>query len=287
MSMKRVSKQNPCPVCGRPDWCLVADDQSAAICQRVESDHRVGDKDAGYLHRLTDSRDLPAYHIEHHRPKRPERPQRDWQALAERYREAMTHDGYQHLSDQLGVSVESLRWLHVGWDGSQSLTTWPMRNADGRIVGIRTRAADNEKRSVSGSDGNGLFYVPDLLTADHLLICEGPTDTAALLDCGYGSAIGRPSCRLGNAYTIEIIKRLKPSAVLLIPDRDQAGLTGFADLAAAIANAGCIELNRIGAITPPPGISDAREWAKKSREHLRGRIAGSLDNITKRTEGIS
>jgi DNA primase len=207
--------------------------------------------------------------------------------LADKHHQAMTDAGYQYLSDQLGVSVDSLRRLHVGWDGSQSLTTWPMRNAEGRIVGVRTRAADNEKRSVSGSDGNGLFYVPDLLTADHLLICEGPSDTAAMLDCGYGSTIGRPSCRLGNAYTIEIIERLKPSAVLLIPDRDQAGLTGFADLAAAIAKSGCIEMIRIDAITPPPGISDAREWAKKSREHLRGRIAGSLDNITKRTEGIS
>src|SRR4051812_36138285 len=49
--MVRVSKATPCPVCEKPDWCLVARDRSAAICQRVKSDRECGQ--AGYLHRLT------------------------------------------------------------------------------------------------------------------------------------------------------------------------------------------------------------------------------------------
>ena len=34
---QRVRKSRPCPVCGRPDWCLIAgpeDFPTAAICQR-------------------------------------------------------------------------------------------------------------------------------------------------------------------------------------------------------------------------------------------------------------
>ena len=34
-NMIRVSKQRPCPVCGKPDWCLIARDGSAAICARI------------------------------------------------------------------------------------------------------------------------------------------------------------------------------------------------------------------------------------------------------------
>ena len=177
------SRSRPCKICKHPTsgWCSESADGSVALCGRVESNNQRGD--GRYLHRLIDSRDFPAYHVNHHRrTERPERPQRDWQALSERFRKAMTDDGYQHLSDQLGVSVDSLRRLHVGWDGSQSLTTWPMRNAEGRIVGVRTRAADNEKRSVSGTDGNALFYDPDSLSVDHLLVAEGPSDAGALLD---------------------------------------------------------------------------------------------------------
>jgi len=34
--MIRVSRRQPCPICGKPDWCLMAEDGSAAICARIE-----------------------------------------------------------------------------------------------------------------------------------------------------------------------------------------------------------------------------------------------------------
>lgn len=52
----RVNKRNPCPICGKPDWCLISQDGNAAICDRIESDKRAGD--AGWLHRLTAHRPL-------------------------------------------------------------------------------------------------------------------------------------------------------------------------------------------------------------------------------------
>ena len=33
----RVTRNDPCPICGRGDWCLVAKDKSAAICPRTEA----------------------------------------------------------------------------------------------------------------------------------------------------------------------------------------------------------------------------------------------------------
>ena len=47
---QRVTKSCRCPVCGRPDWCLIAADGTAAICARVQSGKRCGE--AGWLHRL-------------------------------------------------------------------------------------------------------------------------------------------------------------------------------------------------------------------------------------------
>jgi hypothetical protein len=50
---RRVSGAHPCPVCGKPDWCLTSADGTAAICARVESPKRRGG--AGWLHRLADA----------------------------------------------------------------------------------------------------------------------------------------------------------------------------------------------------------------------------------------
>lgn len=55
----RVKKQNPCPICGKPDWCLISEDGKSVICARVESDKPVGNAGAGWLHSLEDRLYLP------------------------------------------------------------------------------------------------------------------------------------------------------------------------------------------------------------------------------------
>jgi len=55
----RVTKDNPCPVCGKPDWCLTAQDGKAAICARIESNRPAGNKGTGWIHRLDTSSPLP------------------------------------------------------------------------------------------------------------------------------------------------------------------------------------------------------------------------------------
>ena len=55
----RVNRRNPCPVCGKPDWCLIAQDGKAAICARIESDKPAGNKGAGWIHTLDNATPLP------------------------------------------------------------------------------------------------------------------------------------------------------------------------------------------------------------------------------------
>lgn len=50
--MVSVSASKRCPVCEKPDWCLIAPDGSASICSRTEGAKCCGD--AGWLHRLKD-----------------------------------------------------------------------------------------------------------------------------------------------------------------------------------------------------------------------------------------
>ena len=55
----RVTRHNPCPVCGKPDWCLLSQDGKTAICARIESDKPAGTKGAGWIHHLDTTTSLP------------------------------------------------------------------------------------------------------------------------------------------------------------------------------------------------------------------------------------
>lgn len=56
----RVSRKHPCPVCGKPDWCMISRDDPAnpskALCKRVE--FPIKWRDAGWLHKLRDDHGL-------------------------------------------------------------------------------------------------------------------------------------------------------------------------------------------------------------------------------------
>ena len=107
----------------------------------------------------------------------------------------------------LGVSVESLRRLGVGWSAKHRAWAFPMSNAAGDVLGIRLRLPGGKKLSVKGGK-EGLVHSrrgPLRLPSGRLLllIAEGPTDTAALLDLGF-SAVGRPSCTGGVKLLVEL-----------------------------------------------------------------------------------
>lgn len=60
MALINVAKAKiRCPICGKPDWCMVSEDGKLALCQRVANDHP--NKRGGWWHSLSDE---PIHHIE-------------------------------------------------------------------------------------------------------------------------------------------------------------------------------------------------------------------------------
>jgi DNA primase len=53
----RVRKASPCPICGKPDWCLISQDGKSVICARIESQKPAGK--AGWIHNLENGITLP------------------------------------------------------------------------------------------------------------------------------------------------------------------------------------------------------------------------------------
>lgn len=253
----RASREHPCPICGpthrRQSWCLIAVDGTAVICPRVESDRPVGTKGAGWLHRLTNP--LPPAPPPKREP--PAVPPAEFGRLAEQYAAAVGPDRLRLFAKSLGVSPVVLRRLCVGHDGEA--WTFPMRDAAGRVTGIRRRLTDGRKLSVRGGH-EGLFYDPDgLAPQDEILLPEGPTDTAALMMLGF-AVVGRPSCLGGRELVKQLVGRRD---CVVVSDADEPGLRGARQLAAELKRPG-----RIVRLIQPAKGKDVREWIQMGATRL-------------------
>jgi len=196
-------------------------------------------------------------------------PVKDFTALNSQYVDNLLH--IDKLAEKLGVSVRSLERLDTGWNGN---TTFPMRDGRERIIGIRIRSSRG-KWCVPGSR-QGLFWPEGVYSGSDypLVICEGPTDCAALLTMGFDS-IGRPSCTGGTDYVVEFLKG-KRRDVIIMADKDEPkqrpdgsvwypGQEGAARLSQAV-----LPYVKSLRVIKPPFCKDVREWyrAGATRESL-------------------
>jgi len=266
----RVTKKHPCPICGKPDWCTYRPGTRKVACMRVES--KKPTKNGGFLHYTDDAVKRPE-------PTRIEK-RRATHAVTGVDLETLLSSSCTRFSlefpidpmTELGVSRLSLLRLETGLIGKS--ISFPMRDGFSKLVGFRLRGPDGSKWTVKGTH-NGLF-IPTGLPPDGpgiaipLLICEGPTDCAALLDLGY-SAIGRPSCSGGADHLIQYLKG-KWRDIVIVSDNDEPkqvgdrtfcpGIDGAMRLAEALRN----YARSIRVIVPKK--KDIREWVRQGATRM-------------------
>jgi hypothetical protein len=130
-----------------------------------------------------------------------------------------------------------------------------MTDAAGTVRGIRLRGTDGRKWAVRGGR-EGLFVPEHIATDAPLVIVEGATDTAALLDLDF-SSVGRPSCSGGVRLLIDLVEAWHPQQVIVIADGDAPGQRGARYLASRLV--GYVP-DGVWIVTPPRGVKDARAW---------------------------
>lgn len=252
MKWIRTTKLKPCPICEHKSWCSVSQDGSVVVCMRVESPKPC--KSGGWFHNLREPvKYKPAPH------KSETELVKDFAALNSQYVDKLLH--INRLAEKLGVSIRSLERLEAGWNGN---VTFPMRDGSERIIGIRVRCSKG-KWCVPGSK-QGLFWPEGVYSGSDypLVICEGPTDCAALLTMGF-DAIGRPACMGGTGYVIEFLKSRRRD-VIIMADKDPPkqrpdgsvwypGQEGAARLSKAI-----MPYVKSLKIVKPPFHKDVRQW---------------------------
>lgn len=215
--MQRVDREHPCGICGKPDWCLVAPDGSAAICSRIEEGARSRAGDAGWLFILReDDRPAPRSRSVRLRPPPP-----DLAPLVAARVASTPARNLERWARELYVSVaalqqlrsfESKRWVHC--------LCFPMVDALGQVVGVRVRHRSGKKWSAPGSRA-GAFVPADMPATGPLFLVEGPTTCTAALTLGL-AAVGRSSARPADDLELPALQQLaRGRDVVLVGENDQ------------------------------------------------------------------
>lgn len=223
----RVSKDEPCGICEKPDWCTRG--EKGWACMRVESEKML--KNGGWWHPFDTAKPMPPPP----RPAKAKPPTPNFGEMMRGWAKAVAPQ-FAATAKEIGVSAESLQWLGAVWSEERAAMAFPMYDATchngSRPIGIRLRTQDGKKFAVTGSS-SGIFYpyraVFKISPFDRLYICEGPTDTAAALDMGC-FAIGRAACRGGEGFVLSVLEQLCPDEVVIVTDNDGPGVTGAKDL---------------------------------------------------------
>lgn len=183
----------------------------------------------------------------------------DFPAKVRAFQQAVDPAALELFAKSLGVSVKSLRAVGIGWDNDSRRWTFPERDADGQVIGIATRDAQDRKRCVPGSK-RGLTMAWPLgsyagsSSNDPILIVEGASDTTAGSDLGFVT-IGRPNATGGLEYLKPL---LRERYVVIVGENDKngAGRKGAEKMARGLVGVAA----SVKVIFPPTGAKDLRVW---------------------------
>ena len=300
-----------CPICGKHSNCKTTQDRGLVYCGRVDSGPTFLGKINGggqALHRVGSSG------LSREFTPSPPPPPRDPRAAAAQAALCQAHPDADRkraeLAARLGVSVESLRRLGVGWspvfrrrNGTTAAAYWsfPERDDKGRVIGVNRRFEDGSKKLLYG--GSRGLYLPEgwAGSSGPVFVVEGGSDSATLLDLGL-PVIGLPGAGQAGELVTRVLEMLDPDRPIVIIGEDDRLKDGkprplppthkptcsgcrtcWPGKAAAIHLAGRLVASTgrvVRVVLPGQGAKDSRSWLQHagagSREELRDRFVASL-----------
>ena len=214
MAWHRVNHKNRCPICSRDRWCGYSDD-GAVVCMRVQSDRPC--KNGGWLH-VEESANTGYSPSGHRSDPPPFNAPMYWKWLQSRQNPACDTE-LAELGHQLGgIPVPFLRSEGVLWERERKAAAFGMMDANCNLIGVRLRWHDKSKGTIVGSK-SGILYQTQYHHPKTIFIVEGQTDYLIMRYLGH-YAIGRQSCVGCEKMVSDLLDRLQPSRVIIIPDID-------------------------------------------------------------------
>ena len=284
--VSRAGPNNPCPCCGlgTKGCSTTADDLTLCRGEPQAGWFKLGTDDAGFAQcRREDDR---------HKSNGAHRPttatpatSKNWSAVARGYAADLTANKAAELAEALGLPVDVLSALGVGYDVAKQTWTVPMVDAEGVVTGINTRAANGSKKMQYG--GKLGLYVPTGWAdrSGPVLLPEGASDVLALTAVGL-AAVGRPSNLAGVDHLAGLLADFPAGRdIVVVGERDQKpdgswpGRDGAMKTAAELARR---LVRKVYWSLPPAETKDARAWVgprlgdMTDRDALGRELAASL-----------
>lgn len=219
MSWLRVNKQKPCKICEKPDWCAYLEDESLALCMRIESKNPSKGEMGGWIHKLQD----PIIPIKPLTKPKQIQSTIDCARLWKKWNDLTPINKLKSFASDLGVEPLALYSIGCSWASQYNAFAFPMMNSSKDIIGIRLRNDKGEKWAVKGSKA-GLF-LPTFDSKEIVYIVEGPTDLASMLSMGL-FAIARPSCLGCEDHVSSLISKRRIKQAVIVSDNDAPGMRG-------------------------------------------------------------
>ncbi|MCY2989939.1 MAG: hypothetical protein NTY19_19015 [Planctomycetota bacterium] len=199
--------------------------------------------------------------------------EKNWGAMAKQYRAALSEKELTDLAHHLGVTPASLRTLHVGVlrERDNVCFMFPEFNAAGQVIGILKRAADGDKRAITGSKRG--IYLPTGWQnwPGPIFVVEGPSDCAALTTMEL-AAIGRPCATGGVDHLVEVLADVPAERDIIVVgelDAKSDGRWPGKDAAMKVAKELRAKLGRpTHWALPPDGAKDSRAWLLQQQETM-------------------
>lgn len=287
-----VSRGSPCPICTAVDRCSIKADGRGVFCRGENPPAKVD----GYKPPVRSKKEPEhlIYWVDDSpftrpvTPPPPAAPVRDWPRLAGWYARQLTPQRAAELARVLGLPVEVLGALTVGFDPKRDAYTFAEMDAAGTTIGLTRRFRDGSKRMVPGSK-RGVYLPIDWGQGDGpIIVPEGVSDVLALTAAGL-NAVGRPAALGGVEILSEVLEQIPPSRqVVVIGEHDPSG-TG--QRAAADVSRRLTELLKRPVLwaLPPAGAKDSRQWmvsAGRSGQLWHERGAEFLNYLVSNTKTV-
>lgn len=134
----------------------------------------------------------------------------------------------------------------------------PMHDADMQVVGHLDLApwpAEMSKGKMTRGSSHGLFVAVPPQAGETVMVVEGVKDAAALHNLGM-LAVGLPTCRMDASFA----RLFRGCHVVVIPDRDQAGMAGAQETAGRLYGvAATVKVAELPAEYRETGGADVRD----------------------------
>lgn len=255
----RVTSLHPCPKCGHHKGCLTHSSGQKCICVRLRSPNPCGA--AGWLHYGVSS---PPVKVEK-QPRKYLKTEEVHQFLHSIQWGKIDKLLIKH-AQLLKLDVQSIWYMQAAYEPKEAVLAFPMFNAEFRPIGCRFRRRDGKKWSLKGGR-EGVFMSWMLTASRPVIIAEGPTDAAALVEAGFKNVLGRPNCSGGGQIIRDLLRNHPHTPVVVVSDPDEPGLAGAQRLVLSLPNPAVVLA----------GPSDIREYV--TRFAVRTEAKQSIINV--------